>query len=442
MSYKIADFSRVHKVSHVENGSRKYASAVKIGNTNQFGWYEPTTPTEKDKIHTYLDLNYFHPTARNVCLKSKKLWSPWAWNGNYRIHDQFLKNGINLMSGHPSFTNRSAKRSFGNSYDNNWGPNHSRWGYTGYRHCEIDRKNITHTGSKYTVSFWIKANSATRHDGFYYYQNNYPTFVSSDGNDVLLRLINNMSSNQLDASIYPKNNNEVDLVVIQKFVDWKASSYKTYWYNGLKTSIPIGKWVYVNVSIDSNNAMISFNKNIATTKDFKYEDVLYSNLKINKIGARAAEYKGMNPGRNYNFNEISDDKRLHAIGIKSNSVQVADFRVYSNLSFNTPVSKVLSHIQNHRDQLGDLPPNLHSGSFSPELQQQSDDELEPQFQLENNYSPSLVSNLNYALDTTNPRQSRELELRQLSDNNNIDYSLLEDEIFNLNNEEPLDVDEV
>ena len=40
MSYKIADFSRVHKVSHVENGSRKYASAVKIGNTNQFGWHQ------------------------------------------------------------------------------------------------------------------------------------------------------------------------------------------------------------------------------------------------------------------------------------------------------------------------------------------------------------------------------------------------------------------
>ena len=43
-------------------------SAVKIGNTNQVGWYEPTTPTEK--INSYLfRFNGFHD-CRNVCLKS------------------------------------------------------------------------------------------------------------------------------------------------------------------------------------------------------------------------------------------------------------------------------------------------------------------------------------------------------------------------------------
>lgn len=442
MSYKIADFSRVHKVSHVENGSRKYASAVKIGNTNKFGWYEPTTPTEKDKIHTYLDLNYFHPTARNVCLKSKRLWSPWVWSGTYRVNDKFLKNSISLQSGAPEFTNRTPKRSFGNAFNNNWGPNNSRWGYTGYQHCELDRKNISHIGSKYTVSFWIKVNNATRHDGFYYYQNNYPTFVSSDGNDLLLRLMNNLSSNQLEASVYPKNNSEVDLVVMQKFIDWKASSFKTYWYNGIKTSIPIGKWVYVTVSIDSNKAMVAFNKNIATTKQFKYEDVLYANFNIDRIATRSPEYKGMSPGRNYNFNEIPDANRLHAIGVKSNNVQVSDFRVYSNLAFDNPANKSLSHIQNHRDQLGDLPPNLHSGNFAPEFSQMEESANLPHFSGDTTFSPSTLSNLNFVIDETNPINQREDELKKFSDENNIDYSFLSDQIFQPTDNNILDVNEI
>lgn len=442
MSYKIADFSSVHKVSHVHGSTRKYASAVKIGNTNQFGWHEPTTPTEKDKIHTYLDLNGYHPTARNVCLKSARLWTQFAWNGTYRTNNNFLKSGISLQTGHPPFTNRNSIRSFGNKYNNNWGPNHPRWGYSGYNQCELERKNIPYVGNKYNVSFWLKVNNSSRYDAFYYYQNNYNVFPNGDTNDMLLRLLNNLSSNQLEALVLPKSGNEMTLMVIQKFVDWKSHGYKTWWYNGLQTTIPVNKWIFVSVSVDGNDLMITYNKEIATSKQFKYEDLRFGKMKVDKIGLRRTEYKGLSPGRNNNFNETSDSNRLHGIGVQSNNVQVADFRVYGNTSF-IDDWKNLSHLQNHREQLGDLPKVLHTGSFSQDTETEMDD-IYPDFGEENNLVSSIDFDLNFAMDLNNPMDKREDKIKKISDENSITEDFLKEQILDFNHSDLdyLNVDEI
>ena len=145
---------------------------------------------------------------------------------------------------------------------------------------------------------------------------------------------------------------------------------------------------------------------------------------------------------NNNFNEIPDANRLHAIGVKSNNVQVSDFRVYSNLAFNNTANKSLSHIQNHRDQLGDLPPNLHSGNFAPELSQPDESMNLAQFSDDTTFSPSTLSNLNFVTDETNPVDQREDELKKFSDENNIDYSFLSDQIFQPTENNILDVNEI
>ena len=81
------------------------------------------------------------------------------------------------------------------------------------------------------------------------------------------------------------------LMVIQKFVDWESHGYKTWWYNGLSTTIPINKWIFVSVSVDGNDLMITYNNKFAS-KQFRYEDLLFGKMKVDKIGLRRAEYKG------------------------------------------------------------------------------------------------------------------------------------------------------
>lgn len=439
MSYKIADFTNKHKVSLVQNGSRKYASAVKIGNTNKTGWVEPTTPTEKNNIHTYLDLNGYHPTARNICLKSKRLWSQFAWDGKHRTNTNFSSMtadiGKNLQSGHPSFTNRTPLRSFGNAKNNNWGPSHKRWYYDGYSHCEFDRKNIPYVGEKYNVSFWMRVNNDTRDDTFYYNQNNYNIF-KSDIDDLLLRLVNNLSSNQLRAIVYPKpNTNTVDLVLMQKFMDWGGSAGKVWWWNGIRTNIPVKKWIFINVAIDGNKAMFTINKNISSTKQLRYEDVLSWTVNINRKSWKKAEYKNMSAGRDTNFNNSSDAERLHAIGVCSNNLQVADFRVIANKSMINDW-KNICHIQNHREQFGDLPKIMHT-AFAPDLADEAPIDFS-ESEHNNNFSSSLYDDLSFAQNENNSFDSREDILKKISDENSIDLQFLNEQIFEQNEMQNID----
>ena len=109
---------------------------------------------------------------------------------------------------------------------------------------------------------------------------------------------------------------------------------------------------------------VAFNKNIASSKDFRYEDVLSGNVTINKKITRRSEWSGVNPGRNYNFNDISDQDRLHGIGVKSNVISISDFRVYSDVFVSSPFNGFMNHIQNHRTQVGDLPVG---GQFEEDL---------------------------------------------------------------------------
>ena len=55
----------------------------------------------------------------------------------------------------------------------------------------------------------------------------------------------------------------------------------------------------------------------------------------------------MSAGSDTNFNNSSDAERLHAIGVCSNNLQVADFRVIANKSMINDW-KNICHIQNHR----------------------------------------------------------------------------------------------
>lgn len=355
-SIKIADFTEKHKVSYVSNGVEKYASAVKIGNTNEYGWYEPTTPTEVGKLHTYLDFNNFNPYVNQICKKSKRVWNQWMWSGKSRIEEGFDDQPINLFKDHPPLTNRVEKNCFGNKQNNNFNSTHYLWNRTGIRHCEIEKKNIPFVGKKYTVSFWIKVNSKNR-DSFHYYQNN----QLLPYNDYLWRFANNLASNRLVVDVnpgsgaYSKNYEDSAFILIyQNFLDYNSSKYEKYWFNGARAYIPLNKWVYVNVSIDDNKMFIALNKEISSTKQFKYKDVSYANVYVNKI-RNILSNSSKDIGRNYNFNDIPNSYRVHGLGIKSNTIQIADFRVYSNIAVSSYKSKFLSHLQNHRDQIGDLP---------------------------------------------------------------------------------------
>ena len=344
--------------------------------------------------------------------------------------------GKNLQLGHPSFTNRTPLRSFGNAKNNNWGPSHKRWYYDGYSHCEFDRKNIPYVGEKYNVSFWMRVNNDTRDDTFYYNQNNYNVF-NFDPNDLLLRMINNLSSNQLRAIVFPKpNTNTVDLVLMQKFMDWGGSAGKVWWWNGIRINIPVKKWVFVNVAIDGNKAMFTINKNISSTKQLRYEDILSWTVNINRKSWKKAEYKNMSAGRDTNFNNSSDAERLHAIGVCSNNLQVADFRVIANKSMINDW-KNICHIQNHREQFGDLPKIMHT-AFAPDL---ADDEAPIDFsesEYNNNFSSSLHDDLSFAQNENNSFESREDSLKKISDENNIDLQFLNDQIFEQNEMQNID----
>ena len=65
-----------------------------------------------------------------------------------------------------------------------------------------------------------------------------------------------------------------------------------------------------------------------------------------------------------------------------------------------------------------------------------------QFSDDTTFSPSTLSNLNFVTDETNPVDQREDELKKFSDENNIDYSFLSDQIFQPTENNILDVNEI
>ena len=147
-----------------------------------------------------------------------------------------------------------------------------------------------------------------------------------------------------------------------------------------------------------------------------------------------------NLGRNYNFNTIEDADRLLGLGIKGSSIQIADFRIYSNVAFTDPVNKIIAHIQNHRNQVGDLPQVLKPGFNSDELSVKQDDDdtfldedffdFDPieQTSSENNVV-SIDEELKFALNDSNELNSRDDALKDISQRVNVDYDLLYDQIL-------------
>ena len=359
MSYKIADFTNKHKVSYAYGNSVKYASAVKIGNTGKYGWYEHGTPTDWKNLHTYLDFKNFHPYTNQKCLKSNRAWRQWAWSGKYSSSTGFNQQSVSLFNDHAPLTNRNASRCFGNRFDNKFNSSHFLWNRTSANQCEVERKGIPHVGKKYNVSFWLKANSATKHDLFHYYQNSQKFPFTGD---FVWRFGNNVASNKLNVKITPiGSSNETSIFIYQTFIDYASGEYKAYWYNGVSTTIPVNKWVFVNVSIDNDKMFIAINKNIASSGEFSYDDMVFGDVTINKKITTQSGSDNVNPGRNYNYSDISDQERLHGVGMKSNVISVSDFRVYSNVFVSSPFDGFMNHIQNHRTQIGDLPAN---GNFA------------------------------------------------------------------------------
>jgi|TARA_B110000495_G_scaffold157954_1_gene141753 hypothetical protein len=418
MSYKIADFTTRHKVSYAQGNSVKYATAVKIGNTGKYGWHEHGTPTDWGNLHTYLDFNGFHPYTNQKCLKSARTWKQWAWSGKYSSSTGFNQQSVSLFNDHAPLTNRNASRCFGNKFDNKFNSSHFLWNRTSATQCEVERKGIPHVGDKYNVSFWMKANSAKKYDLFHYYQNNQHFPFNGD---LVWRFGNNLASNKLNVQVMPTgSSNETSIFVYQTFVDYSKSEFKTYWYNGITTNIPINKWVFVNVSINNDKMFVAFNKNVASSKEFRYEDLSSGSVTINKKVTRAAEWSGVNPGRNYNFSDVSDKDRLHGVGVKSNVISISDFRVYSNVFVSSPFDGFMNHIQNHRTQVGDLPAN---GNFAEDNTIESEQvDFHPDVE-----SPDQVSDLGDL--QINDEGDLTKAVREFSDKNGHDSDFVENMIL-------------
>ena len=447
MSYKIADFTNKHKVSYVTNGVEKFASAVKIGNTNKFGWYEPTTPTEKAKLHTYLDFNDFNPKYFQTCLKSERTWFMYGWNGkrkrkiNGTSNGVFPEGNIELKKGHPPLSNRTSKNSFGNAQINEYSNGKLMSDFRWWGNCEIERHNVPFVGTKYAVSFWMYVKQDYKRDSFVFYQNNCK-WMEDDEKDDKLRFLNNLSSNQLEVNTQSFRKS-AKVTITQRFNDFKANNNKfggAFNYGGLKFEIPQDTWVFVTVSMNMNKMFVCYNDQIATSKKFKYSDIKYDNTTTNKVGHYSKKDAYKQPGRNYNFNTIEDADRLLGLGIKGSSIQIADFRIYSNVAFTDPVNKIIAHIQNHRNQVGDLPQVLKPGFNSDELSVKQDDDdtfldedffdFDPIEQTSSeNDSVSIDEELKFALNDSNELNSRDGALKDISQRVNVDYDLLYDQIL-------------
>lgn len=366
MYKEIVDFTNAHKVSYAQGGDLKYATAVKIANTNQYGWYEHETPTLKSKINTYLDFNNFDPLNVQTCLKSSRNWKQTAWSNKY---SNFDKQNISLVEDFPSLDNKKASVSFGNKFNNNFNTSHFYYYRSGGNHCELERKDIPFLGKKYNVSFWIKASNPNQSDAFQFYQNN-QKFPFSD--NFAMKSGNNLASNKLILQLIPSAKNEATIFLHQIFSDYAVSQYKSYWFNGVTFNIPIDSWTFVNVSIDNNKMSVAYNKEIVSKKEFNQNDVKFAKLYINKKISRKSKWKNVDAGRQFNFNDIDDKNRIHGLGIKSNSLAVSDFRTYSDVFVSSPNDPFLSHIQNHREQVGDIPFGFETNSLKNAKSEQVD----------------------------------------------------------------------
>ena len=394
MSYKIANFGATHKVSHVKGGVEKFATAVKIGNTNQIGWREHTTPTELNKMHTYLDFNHFHPNARNVCLKSRRLWRIFAWGDSYFNEDEFnVSTNINLHNDHAPLTNRKANRSFGNAKKNKKEDSNGSWLIPKNKNCEIDRKNIPYLGRKYNVSFWMKITDPTRRDTFTFYQNNH-NYSFNFNEDVMWRWLMNQSTNILEFIANPVgDSSQVELFVIQSFRDYKSGGLDKNWFGGVKTKVPVNKWVFVNVAIEDSDIRVFFNKKISSSNNFNFEDVVQINSSVtNKAGLQKDSSKTF--GRNYNFNDCVDADRTHGLSIFTNSIRICDFRTYKDIAPKNYYDTFLSHLQNHRNQIGDLETGDHTGGYySPNTEEENEFQYDaPNFNFTTNEAQNYMSN--------------------------------------------------
>lgn len=425
MYKEIVDFTNAHKVSYAQGNDLKYATAVKIANTNQYGWYEHETPTLKSKINTYLDFNNFNPLNDQKCLKSGRSWKQIAWSNKY---SNFDKQNISLIQDFPSLDNKKASVSFGNKSNNNFNTSHFYFNRSGGNHCEIERKNIPFLGKKYNVSFWMKTSNSVHSDAFQFYQNN-QLFPFSD--NFAMRSGNNLASNKLILQLIPTSTNEATIFLQQIFSDYAVSRYKSYWFNGVTFNIPINSWIFINVSINDNKMSVAYNKEIATTKQFRQEDVKFAKLLINKKISRKSKWKNIDAGRQYNFNDVNDKNRVHGLGIKSNSLAVSDFRTYSDVFVSSSNDPFLSHIQNHREQVGDIPHGFDNNSLknakSKQVDLQFDNPMtEPSF---------MTSILNSEFKITNESEYisylQELQLREKQDDDFIENMMHYDSLFEI-----------
>ena len=287
----------------------------------------------------------------------------------------FQPGKVELKKGHPPLSNRTSKNSFGNAQTNEYNNGKLMSDFRWWGNCEIERHNVPFVGTKYAVSFWMYVKKDYKRDSFVFYQNNCK-WMDDDEKDDKLRFLNNLSSNQLEVNTQSFSES-AKVTITQRFNDFKANNNKfggAFNYGGLKFEIPQDTWVFVTASMNMNKMFVCYNDQIATSKKFKYSDIKYDNTTTNKVGYYSKKTSYKQPRRNYNFNTIEDADRLLGLGIKGSSIQIADFRIYSNVAFTDPVNKIIAHIQNHRNQVGDLPQVLKPGFNSDELSVKDDDE--------------------------------------------------------------------
>ena len=176
---------------------------------------------------------------------------------------------------------------------------------------------------------------------------------------------------------------------------------------------------------------VAYNKEIATTKQFRQEDVKFAKLLINKKISRKSKWKNIDAGRQYNFNDVNDKNRVHGLGIKSNSLAVSDFRTYSDVFVSSSNDPFLSHIQNHREQVGDIPFGFDNNSLknakSKQVDLQFDNPMtEPSF---------MTSILNSEFKITNESEYisylQELQRREKQDDDFIENMMHYDSLFEI-----------
>lgn len=389
-TYKILDFNQKHKVGVVPPASwggpdrvskQKFASAVKIGNTNQIGWREDTTPSSMHKLHTYLPFRDWIPANKKTrCVATASDWDLFSYGDMYRYGKPVEKKG-NLPGDslrttfRPSLTNIQG---YGKVFKAPAQPSSQRYSQTylnyNFSHrCAIEKRNLPHTGGKYTLTFWFKyyTPSSLDHqpDRFVYYQSNDRNlfkFSSKDNSRIdLWRLLNMVTSNYFVIDAKPlrsSGNDTVDVTFTQYFWDYAIAGFDVKNYGGVRVKLPIDQWTFVSVIIDEDQMKVVLNPVIHKSRTFQYEDILSGNQKINNrlyskdaMKKSYADRKKIDGGRNYNFSDVSDEDRIHGMCLYNKHIHISDFRVYSDLAPESPLDRFLCHVQNHRNQVGDLP---------------------------------------------------------------------------------------